>query len=144
MIWCIIGLSIVVIGITLAIIFDEPDWMYLTIPGFIFVIICGFVMTGHIDVTGSINDKLNEKARLEFALENINKADTLMALDIIEDARNFNKSIVTDVEANNNPWTNWFINDKYVDVMSKKFIDIPDIYISANIEPDKPLYKIMK
>lgn len=89
-------------------------------------------------------NKLNEKARLEFQLENINKADTLMALDIIEDARDFNKAIVSNIESNNNPWTNWFTNDKYVEVMSTQYIEIPDVYISANIEPDKPLYKIMK
>lgn len=56
MIWCIIGLGIFVIGITLALIFAEPDWLYITIPSVVIVLACFLAMVGHIDIDDQIQE----------------------------------------------------------------------------------------
>ena len=131
MIITLIVIALLIIGIVCAIIGRKSYSAIPEVAGLVLITISvlaslfaiGFIIDANVNKDVDYQNKLYEKEVLEHRIDNMSEnivGNELLYNDIVE----FNNELRNTKKWANNPWTNWFNNEK---IASIDYIEIPDL-----------------
>lgn len=131
MIITLIVIALLIIGIVCAIIGRKSYSATPEVAGLVLITISvlaslfaiGFIIEANVNKDVDYQNKLYEKEVLEHRIDNMSEnivGNELLYNDIVE----FNNELRNTKKWANNPWTNWFNNEK---IASIDYIEIPDL-----------------